>query len=80
MKILSHTRFRVRETAFSDFLVHGLNVALKNSGKSPKTKSQVFIASCNIVECVNMQTENKRGNNLWMKSESHYISVRECIT
>lgn len=52
----------------------------QNNVISKKTKSQIFIASCNIVECANIKTENKRGNNLWMKSESHYISVRECIT
>ena len=33
----SSTRFRVRETAFSDFSVCGLNVTLKNSVKSQKT-------------------------------------------
>lgn len=30
----------------------------QNNVISRKTKSQIFIASCNIVECVNMQTEN----------------------
>jgi len=59
----SRTRFRVRETAFPDFSVCGLNVALKNSVKSQKTdfpKIAIRVIAKQRPVCGNVI--NKRGN------------------
>ena len=41
----------------------------QNNVISRKTKSQVFITSCNMVECVNMQTENSEKS----KQFTHFL-------
>lgn len=48
----------VCNSAFAPFSVCENADRFQNNVISKKMKSQIFIASCNIVECVNMQTEN----------------------